>query len=171
MKMGVEDDRRVLEGALYAADHPLVMEEVKKVVGTSSETYVRKLIDELKSEHGGRGGAFRLVEGEKGTFSLKLAEELLERLDDIIPKMRISRGALKTLAMVAYRQPVTQAKLAELRGSRTYDHIRQLLAVGFVESKPFGKTRTLRVSKKFASHLGFEDDMDKMREKLEELVH
>lgn len=171
MKMGVEEDRKVLEGALYAADHPLVMDEIKKVVGTSSETYVRKLVEELKLEHGGREGAFRVVEGDRGTFSLKLAEELLERLDDIIPKMRISRGALKTLAMVVYKQPVTQAKLAELRGSRTYDHIRQLLAVGFVESKPFGKTRTLRASKKFASHLGFEDDMDKMRERLEELVH
>lgn len=168
--MGADYDKKVLEGALYAADHPLVMDELKKVVGTSSETYIRKLVDELKSEHGNGSGAFRVVEGDKGTFSLRLADDLLEKLDDIIPKMKISRGALKTLAMIAYKQPVTQAKLAELRGSRTYDHIRQLKAVGFVESKPFGKTSTLRVSKKFASHLGFEDDMERIRERLEELA-
>ncbi|MEW6222405.1 MAG: SMC-Scp complex subunit ScpB [Candidatus Hadarchaeota archaeon] len=168
--MGTEEDRRVLEGALYAADHPMTMEELKKILGTSSETYTRKLIDELKSEHGGRGGAFRVVEGERGTFSLKLAEELFDRLDDVIPKMRISRGALKTLAMVAYKQPITQARLAELRGSRTYDHIRQLSDAGFVEWKRYERTRVLRVSKKFASHLGFDSDMDKMRERLEELV-
>jgi segregation and condensation protein B len=160
----------VLEGALYVADHPLTMDEVKSVVGTSSETYARKLIESLKSECESKSGTFRVVEGEKETFSLKLTEDLLEKLDNIIPKMRISRGALKTLAVVAYKQPVTQAKLADFRGSRTYDHIRQLLVAGFVESKPYGKTRMLRVSKKFASHVGLEDDIDKIRERLEELV-
>ncbi|MEW6593151.1 MAG: SMC-Scp complex subunit ScpB [Candidatus Hadarchaeota archaeon] len=168
--MGTDDDRKVLEGALYAADHPLNIEELKKILGTSSETYTRKLIEELKSEHGGGSGAFRIVEGDRGTFALKLSEDLFERLDEIIPKMRISRGALKTLAMVAYKQPITQARLAELRGSRTYDHVRQLSDAGFVEWKRYERTRVLRVSKKFASHLGFDSDMDKMRERLEELV-
>jgi segregation and condensation protein B len=72
--------------------------------------------------------------------------------------------------LVAYKQPIYQSKLAELRGGRVYEHVRQLLALGFIESRPFGRTRVLRTSRRFAGYFGFEDDMDKIRERLEELA-
>ncbi len=72
--------------------------------------------------------------------------------------------------MIAYKQPVYQARLADLRGSRVYDHVKQLGALGFIESKPFERTRVLRTSRRFAGYFGFEDDMDKIRERIEELM-
>jgi segregation and condensation protein B len=162
--MTIKDDRQVLEAALYASDHPLTMVEVKRIVGTSSETYAKKLVEELKSSYQRRGGPFSFSEGGQGTFSLKLKDDMMAKLGTIVPKVKVSKGALKTLAMIAYRQNFPLAKLAELRGSRTYEHVRQLVALGFVESKPYGKTRMLRTSKKFANYFGLEDDMDAIRE-------
>jgi len=168
--MGAKQDRSMIEAALYAADHPLTLGETQEILKTSSETYVRKLVGELKADYEKRGGPFLLVEMSKDTFTLRLNDECMTKLDKIIPKARVSRGALKTLAMIAYKQNVSQAKLAEYRGNRVYDHIRQLSALGFVESKPFGRTRMLRTSRRFASYFGFEDDMDKIRERIEELA-
>jgi segregation and condensation protein B len=168
--MGAKHDRSMIEAALYAADHPLTLGEIQEILKTSSETYVRKLVGELKADYEKRGGSLSLVEMSKDTFTLRLNDEFMKKLGGIIPKTRVSRGALKTLAMIAYKQNVSQAKLAEYRGNRVYDHIRQLSALGFVESRPFARTRMLRTSRRFASYFGFEDDMDKIRERIEELA-
>ncbi len=168
--MGAKQDRAMIEAALYAADHPLSMEEIQEILKTSSETYARKLVDELKADYAKRGEPLSLTETGKDTFTLKLDDNYMTKLGKFVPKLRLSRGAVKTLAMVAYKQNLTQAKLAELRGSRVYDHIRQLVALGFLESKPFGRTRMLRVSQRGAAYFGFEDDIDLIRERIEELA-
>jgi segregation and condensation protein B len=168
--MGAKHDRSIIEAALYAADHPLTLGEIQNILKTSSETYVRKLVGDLKADYEKRGGPLLLVETSKDTFTLRLNDECMTKLNDIIPKTRVSRGALKTLAMIAYKQNISQAKLAEYRGNRVYDHIRQLVSLGFIESKPFGRTRMLRTSRRFASYFGFEDDMDRIRERIEELA-
>ncbi|MGC8816788.1 MAG: SMC-Scp complex subunit ScpB [Candidatus Hadarchaeum sp.] len=165
--MGIKQDRATIEAALYAADRPLTLAEIKKLVGTSSETYVRKIIEDLKREYSKKGGPLNLVETGKDTFTLRLNEEYIPKLEGVIPKIRLTRGAIKTLAMIAYNQNISQAKIAEIRGNRVYDHIRQLVSLGFVESRPFGRTRMLRTTKKFASYFGFEDDMDKIREEIQ----
>lgn len=168
--MGSRRDRSTIEAAFYAADRPLTLGELREILGTSSETYARKLVDALIADYEKRGGPLTLAETAKDTFTLRLRDEYLSKLDKVIPKARLYRGALKTLAMIAYKQPIYQARLADLRGGRVYDHVKQLTALGFVESRPFGRTRVLRTSRKFAGYFGFEDDMGKIRERLEELM-
>jgi len=165
--MGIKQDRSIIEAALYVADRPLTLAEIKKLIGTSSETYVRKIIEDLKNDYGKRSGPLSMVETGKDTFTLRLNDEYIPKLEGVIPKIRLTRGAIKTLAVVAYNQNLSQAKLAEIRGNRVYEHIRQLVSLGFVESKPYGRTRMLRTTKKFASYFGFEDDMDKIREEIQ----
>lgn len=168
--MGLKEDRLVIEAALIAADRPLTLGELREILGTSSETYVSKLLQELMSEYGKRESPLSLVETAKDTFSLNLREEYVGKLERVIPKVKLSRGALKTLAMIAYKQPIYQARVADLRGGRVYEHVKQLVSLGFIDSRPFGRTRVLRTSRKFASYFGFEDDMEKIRQRLEELA-
>ena len=168
--MGAREDRSIIEAILYAADHPLTLSDLREVLGTSSETYVGKLLEELIADYKRRCGPLTLVETAKNTFSLRLREEYMQKLEGVIPKTKLSRGAMKTLAIIAHKQPIYQARLADLRGGRVYDQIKQLAVLGFIESKPFGRTRVLRTSRRFASYFGFEDDMEKIRERLEELV-
>ena len=169
--MSVRRDASTLEAALYAAGRSLSLRELCGLLGTSSETYVRKLLDALKEEHDKRGGPFVISNVSKDVFSLNLREEYVSKLGNIAPKLKLSRGALKALALIAYFQPsgvVLQSKLAAMRGGRVYDHIKQLAALGFIESRPLGRTRVLRTTRKFADYFGMEDDPDKIRERLEE---
>ncbi|MFQ5792844.1 MAG: SMC-Scp complex subunit ScpB, partial [Acidobacteriota bacterium] len=101
--MGAKEDLSIIEAALYAADRPLTLGELREILGTSSETYARKLVEELIAEYGKRGGPLVLAETSKGTFSLRLREEYMPKLEGVVPKARLSRGALKTLAMIAYK--------------------------------------------------------------------
>ena len=169
--MSTKRDISIIEAALYAAGRSLSLRELCKLLETSSETYVRKLLNTLKEEHDGRGGPFILCEVSKDSFSFRLDEGYVSKLGSIVPKMKPSRGALKTLALLAYLQPsgvVIQSKLAGMRGGRVYDHIKQLAALGFIESRPLGRTRVLRTTRRFADYFGVEDDPDKIRERLEE---
>jgi segregation and condensation protein B len=165
--MGIREDKRVLEAALYATDRPLTLKEMGEVLCTSSPTYVKKLLEELRDNYRKRGGPFSLEERGRGAFNLRLREEVEERLGRMVPKLTISKGVLKTLAIIAYKQNLALAKLAEFRGSRAYEHVKQLVAIGFVESKPFGRTRQLRTTEKFASYFGLPNDMDVIREWIE----
>ncbi len=165
--MGIQDDKRTLEAALFTTDRPLTTQEIKRLLGTSSDTYAKKLLEDLKGSYRRRSGPFSLEERGQGTFALSLKDDMMKKLGDIVPKLKVSKGALKTLAIIAYRQNLTLSKLAEMKGSRAYEYVRQLSAIGFVESKPFGKTRQLRTSSKFASYFGLQDDMDVIHDWIE----
>ncbi|MFN4133696.1 MAG: SMC-Scp complex subunit ScpB [Candidatus Hadarchaeales archaeon] len=162
--MGIDEDVKIAEAALYASDRPLTPQEIGKMIKSSSETYINEVINIIKQRFSERDGAFELVESPGGALAVKIREDVMNRLGRLIRKERISRGTMKTLALIAYRQGITLSRLAELRGSRAYEQVKKLMDLGFVVSKPHGKTRVLTTSQKFASFLGIEDDMDKIRE-------
>lgn len=167
--MGIREDVSTVEAALYASDRPLAIGELEKTIGTSSETYIRKLLGRLGEKYDG-GGSLELKETNEDMYTVQLREEFLSRVEDVVPKTKLNRGAMKTLAVIAYKQPIKQSELAEIRGGRVYQYVRKLVELGFVESEPLGRTKVLRTSKKFAGYFGFEDQMDKIREKLQQMV-
>ncbi|MEM0358668.1 MAG: SMC-Scp complex subunit ScpB [Candidatus Hadarchaeales archaeon] len=164
--MGLERDKALVYAALYASDRPLTLGELKEVLGTSSETYVGKVVEELRKEL--ERSPFELVNTARDAVMLRLREEYLPKLKGLVRKVRPSRGMLKTLAVIAYEQPIHLSRLARLRGGHVYEHVRQLVSLGFVEARRVGRTKVLKTSKKFASYFGLEDDEELIHRKLQE---
>lgn len=156
--MGLERDSILVEAALYAREGFLSLKEIREILKTSSDTYVEKVLENLK-EKLERGSPFRLVR-TGSSVSLRLRDDYLSKLQGIIPKVRLSKGILKTLSLIAYKQPVFQSELVKMRGKRVYDHLRLLTMLGFVESKPYARTRILRTTQKFSSYFGLEGDIE-----------
>lgn len=167
--MKIEEGISTLEAALYASDRPLALDELKKTLGTSSETYVRKLLNRLEEKYD-ENGSLELKETNEDMFTIQLREEFMPKVENVAAKTKLTRGTLKTLAVIAYKQPIKQSKLAEIRGGRVYQYVKKLLELGFIEARPHGRTKIIRTSKKFAGYFGFEDQMDKIREKLLQMV-
>ncbi len=167
--MGVKEDVSTLEAALYASDRPLSLEELKESVGTTSETYVRELLEELRDKYD-ENSSLELQETNEDMYTVQLKDEFFSRVEELVPKTKINRGAMKTLAVIAYKQPIKQSDLAEIRGGRVYKYVKKLQELGFVEAEPMGRTKVLRTTEKFAGYFGFEDQVDKIREKLQQLV-
>lgn len=167
--MGIEEDVSTVEAALYASDRPLNLEELKDTVETTSETYIRKLLDRLGDKYNG-DGSLGLRETSEGMYNIQLREEYMDKVENVVPKTELTKGTLKTLAVIAYKQPIKQSELSKIRGGRVYQYVKKLQELGFIESKPLGRTKVLRTSKKFAGYFGFEDQMDKIREKLQQMA-
>lgn len=108
--------KRVLEAALLAAREPMTPNDMKKMFDEelSSDT-LRKLLDELREEWGDR--PVELIQLASGWRFRTRAEYLpyIERLNPERPP-KYSRAVLETLAIIAYRQPVTRGDIEEIRG-------------------------------------------------------
>ena len=61
---------------------------------------------------------------------------------------------MKTLAFIAYKQPLMQSNLVKVRSNKAYDHLKILEEKGFVSKEPKGRSYMLRTTKKFVEYFG-----------------
>ena len=125
--MDPTEAKRILEGALLASPEPVALADLKRLfegqIGTDT---LRRLLEDLRSEWSGR--AIELVELASGWRFQTRAEmqEFVERLHPEKPP-RYSRAVMETLAIVAYRQPVTRGDIEDIRGVGVSPQIIQTL--------------------------------------------
>ncbi|MBM3359561.1 MAG: SMC-Scp complex subunit ScpB [Betaproteobacteria bacterium] len=126
--------KTVLEAALLTSQEPLAVADLKKLFDEelSSDT-LRRVLEELRSDWNGRG--VELVQVASG-WRFRVRPEyqaFLERLNPQKPP-RYSRAVLETLAIIAYRQPVTRGDIEEIRGVTVSTNlIRTLEARGWID--------------------------------------
>jgi segregation and condensation protein B len=157
--MNTTDAKRVLETALICADRPLPLRDMRVLfdeqVGADT---LRSLLDELSREWEDRG--VELVALATG-WRFQSRPEMREFLDRLHPEKppKHSRAALETLAIVAYRQPVTRGDIEDIRGVTVSSHIvRQLEERGWIEAIGYreapGRPALYATTKQFLDDLG-----------------
>jgi len=108
--------KRILEAALLAAQQPLSLADLKKMFADDiAAELLRKLLDEVRDEWAGRPA--ELVCLASG-WRFRTRPEFLPYLDRLHPEKppKYSRAVLETLAIIAYRQPVTRGDIEDIRG-------------------------------------------------------
>lgn len=109
--------KAILESLLLAADGPVSADRLRDAVGEIPRKEVTDALGELRREYEETGRGLRLAEVANG-YQLRTPSEHAEfvrRLTAVKPA-RMSRATLETLAIIAYRQPVTRAEIEEIRG-------------------------------------------------------
>ncbi|HEU4460236.1 MAG TPA: SMC-Scp complex subunit ScpB [Methylibium sp.] len=133
--MNTQDAKRVLETALICAAQPLSVRELRTLFNDElAADSVRMLLDELSKDWQGRGVELAAV---ATGWRFQSRPEMREHLDRLHPEKppRYSRATLETLAIVAYRQPVTRGDIEEIRGVTVSSQIlKQLEDRGWVET-------------------------------------
>lgn len=108
--------KRVLEAALLTAQEPLSLSELKKLSETPLENrFVQELVEQLGEEYAERGIELNRV---ANGWRFRARPEMQPYLDRLNPQKppRYSRAVMETLAIIAYRQPVTRGDIEEIRG-------------------------------------------------------
>ncbi|WP_423234099.1 SMC-Scp complex subunit ScpB [Amphibiibacter pelophylacis] len=148
----------IVEAALLSAPQPLSLRELREVLPQADAPVLREALDAVRERWQGRG--LELVELASG-WRFRTRPELhvfLERLHEDKPP-RYSRAALETLAIIAWRQPVTRGDIEEIRGVAVNAQIiRQLEERGWVESIGHrdvpGRPSLLATTRRFLDDLG-----------------
>jgi segregation and condensation protein B len=153
------DAKTVLETALLSSQEPLTIADLRKLFEQElGADTIRRLLDELREAWSGRG--VELVNLASG-WRFQTRPEFQPYLDRISPDKapRYSRAVLETLAIVAYRQPVTRGDIEDVRGVTVSPGIiRSLEARGWIDvvghrDAP-GRPALYATTKKFLDDLG-----------------
>lgn len=113
----------VLEAALFATPEPLTVSELKKLFSDEiTIEIIRRALDELKSDWQGRG--IELVQLASG-WRFRVRPEYSACIERLTPEKspRYSRSVMETLAIIAYRQPVTRGDIEQIRGVSVSTHV------------------------------------------------
>lgn len=136
--------RSRIESLLLVSDEPVTPDELARVLSTDaapvSPEEVRIVLEEIRDEFDARGSGFELRENE-GAFRLYTRRENADAVEAKLldgTQQRLSRAALETLAVVAYRQPVTRAQVSAVRGVNCDGVMRTLALRGLVSEDPDG---------------------------------
>jgi segregation and condensation protein B len=124
----MEDLKNILESLLFVAEEALGVERLKKLVGEADAAEIRQALEALQAEYDSRRGGFYLAE-VAGGFQFRTRPDYtswVRRLIDPKP-VRLSKAALETLAVVAYKQPVIRTDVEHIRGVDCGGVLRQLL--------------------------------------------
>lgn len=156
------EPRRLIEALLFASPEPLPLSRLEELVGDADlgGKTVRALLDELKEEYDRDGRAFALREGKAGS-QLKTREEFAPWVKNLFgPRaaIRLSHAALETLAIVAYKQPITRIEIEAIRGVNVDGLVKNLLDRELIkiagQKEVVGRPYLYRTSQRFLEQFG-----------------
>jgi segregation and condensation protein B len=159
----------LIEAALYVTGKPLDLKTLGSVVGFRSEDKVKELARFLKDKYGKDSSSLEVLELSDGRFVMQLKPQFVRHVKRLATRQLLTPGPMKTLSFIAYRQPVTQAYLAKVRGNLTYQHVKQLAEMGLLAGERLGRTKVLRTTPNFADYFNLSHDMPTMKKQLEKL--
>jgi segregation and condensation protein B len=159
-------DLALLEAALYVAGRPLDLNELCSVLKTRSKNKARKLAKMLMKEYASRNTALEILELKDERYVLQLKAEFTPYVKKLVTRPLLSTGPLKTLSYIAYRQPIFQKRVVEVRGHHVYGHIRLLKEMGLIAAERSGRSTVLRTTEYFADYFGLSHDVVTMKKEL-----
>ena len=109
---------KLLEAALFASPRPMAVDELAALDPEATPAAVQAALDEIREHYDVDGHGVALVAVGAGWQILTRPEytEAIERAQFAVRPQRLSPAALETLAIIAYRQPIGRAEVAEIRG-------------------------------------------------------
>jgi len=161
--MEIYEIQPILEAIIYVADEPVMPEQFKEVFPDESfdkiETALQKLMEQFNSRPGGMQ-----IRQVAGGYRMTTRPEHHEHVRSYLkskPSAKLSMAALETLAVIAYRQPVTLAEILAIRGKKSSTSLQTLLEkklVKIVGRKPVvGRPILYGTSRDFLIHFGLKD--------------
>ncbi len=155
--------KSALEAIIYVADEPATVDQLASVLGEEKHV-VRAALDELVASFASdeRGVEIRAVAGGYRVYTKPQHHDLVRRfIKSLRPPLRLTMPALETLAVIAYKQPVTQPEIHEIRGVNCSGVIATLLEKRLITTagrrQVIGRPILYRTSKDFLMRFGLGD--------------
>jgi len=161
-----ESDLIMVEAALYVAGHPLDINELCSVLKTRSKAKARNVIESLIQDYMKRNTAVEILELKDERFVMQLKSDFTPLVKKFVNRPLLSIGPLKTLAYIAYRQPVAQKRVVDVRGHHSYGHIKVLREMGLIATERTGRSMILRTTEYFADYFGLSQDTASLKREL-----
>ena len=172
-----EKIRHVIEALLFASDTPVTIQKLKEILELDSIIDIKKGIDDLKNHYLKTDSAMTVIE-VAGGYQIVSKEEFatyIQKLYKGRQASRLTQRALETLAIIAYRQPITKNEIENIRGVNVDGVVRTLLERNLISiegrQKAPGNPLLYGTTKYFLEYFGLKslDNLPKLKE-IDELL-
>ncbi|HZS47692.1 MAG TPA: SMC-Scp complex subunit ScpB [Blastocatellia bacterium] len=161
--MNLEELKKTLEALIFVSEEPLTLKQIKDILQDEDSDHIEFALKEFIFEFNGRDGGLEIRE-LAGGYRMSTRPELHETIRAFLktlPSARLSLAALETLAVIAYKQPVTIPEIMEIRGTRSTSAIKTLLDRRLITAKGrkecVGRPMMYGTSKDFLIQFGLKD--------------
>ncbi|MBU1120501.1 SMC-Scp complex subunit ScpB [Candidatus Micrarchaeota archaeon] len=149
----IEEIKRVIEASLFMSSNPLSVEEISKTTKCNRPGLIERIMAGLIEEYRERDSAIEIVKEMEG-YKMQVKRELEEKIAHLAAATDFNKGVMKTLAYIAYKQPVKQSMIIKFRTNKAYEEIKLLGENGFISREKSGLTYIIRTTKKFLQYFG-----------------
>ena len=164
--------KQILEAVLFASDVPVAAQVLAEVLGDHSVPETRALLGEMAEayEREERGVVLAEIAGGFQLLSRKECAPWVEQMLRARRKIRLSKPALESLAIVAYRQPITKVEIDSIRGVDSAGVLHTLLERNLVtikgRSKGVGRPLLYATTQEFLAYMGINEltDLPELKE-------
>jgi segregation and condensation protein B len=153
--MSVKEDR-IVESLLFSAGKPLSVEEMQETTGLSPKHVTDSIENLMQSYNIDRKDDTSLEIVKAGNKFIMQVKKTFTDKSMMVAKPEIRTDLLKTLALIAFHQPVKQSNLRHMIGERIYGDVDQLMSMHLVHSEPHGATEVLTTTRLFPEYFGID---------------
>jgi len=169
-----ENERKIhtlmlLEAALYVAGRPLDINELCHVIGSRSKKRVIAYTETLVQEYKSRNTALEILALKDQRYVLQVKAEFTPLIKKLVNRPLLSAGPLKTLSYIAYRQPISQKRVVQVRGQHAYGHVKMLKDMGLIVTERSGRSLALKTTDYFADYFGLTQDTSTLKRDLRKI--
>jgi len=148
-----KDKRALLEAALFMSPDPITLNILSKITGITSKKELRVILEEIKQDHEIDTKGIELAITQEG-YQFKVKEHFVDQVSLLTPHSDLTQGMLRTLGLVALRQPMAQSQIVKIQGNKVYNYIKKLEKKGLITTEKTGRTKVLRTTKEFERYFG-----------------
>ena len=158
-----------IEAVLFVTAKVLQVNDIAEILEETPENVEEALL-ELIMDYASRDGALE-IDDENG-YILQVKSEHMDIVEKLCPA-EISGAILKTLTIIALKEPIRQSTLKEMRGASTYEHVNELVKKGFVKrtKDKNGRSFNLHTTPKFQEYFQLQGDTEALKQLLEHDEH
>lgn len=174
--MELNELKAIVEGVLFASgDDGVTIKQLTSVLDVSNTT-ITHLLDELMYDYEDTNRGFTMMNSHDCYYLTTKPEHnhYFKRLLETPHSNKLTQAALETLAIIAYKQPVTRTEIEEVRGVKSDHSVQTLLARSLIEEigrrESIGRPVLFSTSKDFLTYFGLMslDELPPLREELDE---
>ena len=154
-----------IEAVLFTTAKALSAKEIGEILGVEEETAEDALL-ELIMDYSSRDGALE-IDDENG-YILQVKEEHMDIVEKLCP-VELKPAVLRTLTIIALKEPIRQTALKDMRGSNAYEHVQELLEKGLISKTKDknGRSFNLKTTPKFAEYFKLKGDTKSLAKMLD----
>jgi len=160
------DNKKKVEAVLFTTGKFMSIEEIAKSVEIDNLKEIKRILESLEKEYHGRDSALT-IQSHEDRYKLNIKKEYGYLANKLVATAEMEGPTVKTLALIAFKNPTLQAEIIKTRGNKAYDHITVLKEQGLITAEKHGRTRLLKLTPQFYEY--FDTAAREVKDKFKEI--